>query len=118
MEGFQIKRVYDEPSLDDGYRVLVDRLWPRGVSKDKAKLDEWSKELAPSSELRTWFGHKSERFEEFTVRYTEELKDQRSELDRLCTLAQKQRVTLLYGTKDPQHNQAVILLDILNEMMK
>lgn len=118
MKGLQVKRVYDKPSSDDGYRVLVDRLWPRGISKDSAKLDEWNKELAPSSELRKWFGHRPGLFEEFAARYVGELEDQQDELERLCVLAQKGRVTLLYGAKDPDINQAVVLLDQLRKMMK
>ena len=102
-----IKRIYDEPSDKDGYRVLVDRLWPRGISKKDANLDEWNKEIAPSTELRKWFDHKAERFDEFTRLYREE------ELNRLRTIAKKNDITLLYGAKNPKINHAVVLRDLL-----
>lgn len=110
------KRVYEEASENDGYRLLVDRIWPRGVSKAKAKLDEWNKDLAPSSDLRKWFGHKKERFEEFTKRYKEELEEQEDELKRLKEIAEDQQICLLYGAKDKEHNQAVVLKSVLENL--
>ncbi len=106
-----IKRIYDLPAETDGYRILIDRLWPRGLSKKRAAISEWFKDIAPSSELRVWFGHKPERFTEFSKRYVQEL-DQNSataEFLRLCMT--HKNVTLLYGAKDPNINQATVLLD-------
>ena len=105
----QIKRIYEATSKNDGFRVLVDRIWPRGVSKEEAKLDIWMKEIAPSSGLRKWFDHKEERFDEFSEKYKKELR-QHSEL--ILDLKQKgkeNRLTLLYGAKDEKHNQTVVL---------
>ncbi len=113
MGKIKIKRIYDEPTDDDGYRVLVDRLWPRGVSKKDASLDEWNKEIAPSPELRKWFDHKEERFQEFGRLYREELTANAKELNRLKILAKKEAVTLLYGAKDPAINHAVVLKELL-----
>lgn len=111
-----LKRIYEPFDPGDGYRILVDRLWPRGVSKEKAKLDEWAKDLAPSSELRKWFGHKPERFAEFRECYLEELRVESTKemkLAELATLALSQEVTLLYGAKDPIHNHAHVLREEL-----
>lgn len=112
---FQIKRIYEDPTQSDGYRVLVDRLWPRGISKETARLDEWNKEIAPSTELRKWFDHRSERFAEFAVRYKEELKTQQDDLVRLRELASKKTITLVYAAKDSKHNHAAVLIKILDE---
>lgn len=109
MKSIIIKRIYEPAKLEDGYRVLIDRLWPRGISKEEAKLDEWNKTIAPSAELRKWFDHKKERFEEFTFRYQEELKSYHSELERLIQIAKKQNLCLLYGAKNPDNNQAIVL---------
>lgn len=108
-----IKRIYDEPSENDGYRVLVDRLWPRGVSKKDANLDEWNKEIAPSPELRKWFDHKKERFEEFTRKYRLELEDKEDMLNELRQAAKHETVSLLFGAKNPEINHAVVLKDVL-----
>ena len=108
----KIKRIYEDPDSNDGYRMLVDRVWPRGISKDAAALNEWNKEIAPSTELRKWYGHKAERFAEFTKRYKAELKPKTDELKRIKTISKKQSLTLLYGAKDPQ-NQAAVLLEVL-----
>ena len=109
-----IKRIYEEPAAGDGYRVLVDRLWPRGVSKERAQLDGWLKDVAPSPELRTWFGHKPERFEEFRARYEEELKTNPA-ADELRTIIKEHKtVTLLYGARDPKINHAAVLLNFLS----
>lgn len=116
MQKIILKRIYDEPSETDGYRILIDRLWPRGISKEQAKLDEWLKEIAPSNELRKWFHHQPERFQEFTDKYKMELLAHQTELLRLKTLASKQKICLLYGAKDEVNNQAVILKSILETM--
>jgi len=97
----------------DGYRVLVDRLWPRGVSRERAKLDEWDKELAPSTELRKWFGHEPSRFEEFRRRYIEELRGQRPRVTTLRRRARAGTLTLVYGARDSEHNEAVVLAEVL-----
>lgn len=111
-----VKRAYEEAAETDGYRVLVDRIWPRGISKDKAQLDEWLKELAPSTELRKWFGHKPERFEEFKTRYRTELKGQTEALEHLNALRNKQQLCLVYGAKDEVHNQAVVLKELIDNL--
>lgn len=108
-----IKRVYEQPLDSDGYRILVDRIWPRGLRKQEAKLDEWDRDLAPSTALRKWFGHEATRFDEFARRYAQELQQQRPGLERLRELARKKRICLLYAARDEQHNQAVILRDLL-----
>lgn len=113
MKAIIIKRIYDEPSDDDGYRVLVDRLWPRGVSKEKARLNEWNKDIAPSPELRKWFDHQEVRFEEFSRLYREELKQKETALNDLRKIAKKETVSLLYAAKSPKINQAVVLRDVL-----
>jgi uncharacterized protein YeaO (DUF488 family) len=111
----QTKRIYNDASINDGYRVLVDRVWPRGVSKEQAKLDDWMKEIAPSTDLRKWFGHESEKFEEFKNRYKEELENNEDLVNQLVTKSEKKKVTLLYGAKDEEHNQAVVLESVLKE---
>jgi uncharacterized protein YeaO (DUF488 family) len=110
-----IKRVYEAPSPDDGQRVLVDRLWPRGVSKEDAKLTEWVKTVAPSDELRKWFGHDPEKWSEFQKRYRAELKDRGEALRELRELAAKGKLTLLFGAHDEAHNNAVVLAEYLTE---
>lgn len=105
----RIKRVYDEPQRDDGKRVLVDRLWPRGLSKDKARVDDWMKDIAPSGELRKWFGHRSDRWEEFRRRYLEELDRSTGDLAKLRELCRKETVTLLFAAKDTERNNAVVV---------
>lgn len=108
-----IKRIYEDASQADGYRVLVDRLWPRGISKDKAKVDEWLKEVGPSNELRVWFGHDPARYGEFKKRYETELKSN-SAFDELKKITQNNStVTLVYSAKDEDHNQAQVLLGLL-----
>ena len=109
----QIKRVYEPASSKDGHRVLIDRLWPRGVSRQSAKLDGWVKELAPSTELRQWFGHAPGRFEEFRRRYIEELRDERPRLRALRRRARDGKLTLVYSAHDTEHNDAVVLGEIL-----
>ena len=115
MATIKIKKIYENPETDDGYRVLVDRLWPRGVSKKKAKLDLWLKEVAPSNDLRKWFNHQPEHFEEFKKRYKTELLTN-SSLKELEQVVQKHStVTLLYSAHDPKLNQAIVLLAFLKE---
>ena len=113
MKTIQIKRVYEDKSKDDGHRILIDRLWPRGVSKEDAHFDEWMKELAPSTELRKWFDHKPERFEEFSKRYKKELAEKKELLDKLKELAKKRKVTLLFAAKDTEINNAVVIQEVL-----
>ena len=108
-----IKRIYEAPAKDDGYRLLVDRVWPRGMTKEHAHVDEWDKEIGPSTELRKWFGHEPPKYAEFKKRYTKELHTVPEELERMRTLARKQRVTLVYSAKDEEHNQAVVLQEVL-----
>ena len=110
----RLKRAYEAPATSDGYRVLIDRLWPRGVRRDEARLDEWAKELAPSGELRRWFAHDPERFEEFRARYRAELADRRALLE-LARRASVGPVTILYAARDQQHNNAVVLADVLRD---
>ncbi len=111
--GYLIKRVYDPPAPEDGYRVLVDRLWPRGITKERAALDLWLKDEAPSSELRTWFHARSDSFEEFAGRYRAELATNPA-VDQLRAAARTHpTVTLLYGVRDPVRNHAVVLADVL-----
>lgn len=107
-----IKRVYEAPSEADGQRVLVDRIWPRGVSKAEADLTLWLKEVAPTTELRKWFGHDPARWAEFRKRYRAEL-DGNPAVEKLRALAAKGKLTLLYGAHDAEHNQAVVLADYL-----
>ena len=114
MNSIVIKRIYEEASDDDGYRILVDRIWPRGISKEEANLNEWVKTIAPSTALRKWFDHKEERFQEFTVKYKEELLAQTEELHRIKKIAANQHVTLLYGAKNTLFNQAIVLRNLLN----
>ena len=109
----RLKRAYDAASPSDGYRVLIDRLWPRGVSKQKAKLDEWEKELAPSTELREWFGHEPSRFDEFRRRYIGELRHARPRLTELRRRARTGTLTLVYAAHDSEHNDAVVLAEVL-----
>lgn len=107
------KRIYEDPVPDDGYRVLVDRLWPRGVSKDRAALDGWLKDVAPSPELRTWFAHRADRFAEFAARYTVELDANPAVAELRALLRTNETVTLLYGARDARVNHAVVLADAL-----
>jgi uncharacterized protein YeaO (DUF488 family) len=108
-----VKRAYEPAGKDDGYRVLIDRIWPRGVTKEQARLDEWARELAPSKELRRWFAHVPERFDEFRCRYLGELAAQGEKLDELRGRARTGQVTLVYGARDTEHNDAVVLAELL-----
>lgn len=109
----RIRRVYDEPAAGDGKRILVDRLWPRGIAKEKARIDQWLKEIAPSDELRKWFGHDPARWDEFRERYRRELEAKGELLDQLRGLAGKGTVTLLFAAKDEAHNNAVALKEMI-----
>jgi len=109
----RIKRVYEEPSEDDGRRILVDRLWPRGLTKEKARVDLWLKEIAPSNELRKWFGHEPKKWPEFKRRYGEELKKLGEPLALLRQEAGRGKITMLYGERDEEHNEAVVLQELL-----
>jgi uncharacterized protein YeaO (DUF488 family) len=109
----RLKRAYEPAARSDGYRVLIDRLWPRGVSKEEAQLDEWARDLAPSSELRRWFGHDPARFEEFRHRYLDELAGQEAKLRELRRRAREGTLTLVYGARDSEHNDAVVLGELL-----
>jgi len=113
----RVRRVYEEPAAADGARVLVDRVWPRGLRKDAARLDEWAKDVAPSTELRTWYGHDPAKFDEFKRRYRAELDEPgaREGLDRLRALAAGRRVTLLTATKAVDISQAEVLAGLLRE---
>jgi uncharacterized protein YeaO (DUF488 family) len=109
----KLKRAYEPAGPDDGTRILVDRLWPRGLSKAEAAVDRWLKEIAPSTELRQWFGHDPARWPEFRRRYTEELRQHAAVLDEVRALAREDTVTLVYGARDETHNDAVALKDVL-----
>lgn len=109
----KIKRIYDIPLAEDGLRILVDRLWPRGITKERAAIDYWYKDITPSNELRKWFGHKEERFNEFAKLYNEELKTQEDTLNMFRELANKKPITLIYAAKDPKNNHAIILKKVL-----
>lgn len=113
--GVRRKRVYEPPSPEDGVRVLVDRVWPRGLSKEKAAADHWLKEVAPSTALRRWFSHDPERWAEFRRRYRAELARRPAALDELRRLVRASTVTLLFGARDADHNQAVVLQELLND---
>ena len=109
-----LKRVYDEPKREDGLRVLVDRLWPRGLAKEKAKLNQWMKEVAPSDELRKWFAHDPRKWKDFQNKYQGELKSKEELIEKIKHAEKEKRiVTLLYSAKDEQHNNAVALREIL-----
>lgn len=112
----RIKRVYDPPGSQDGYRILIDRLWPRGLSKDKAQIDEWRKELAPSDRLRKWFNHEPEKWDEFRRRYHEELRPKITEVKELTQKQRPKTITLLYGARDEEHNNAVALKELLERL--
>lgn len=109
----KLKRAYDPPSDDDGKRVLVERLWPRGVTKVEAKIDEWMKDVAPSAELRKWYAHDVEKWPEFKRRYTEELKQHGDEVSELKKMTRGSVVTFIYAAHDTEHNSAVVLKEFI-----
>jgi len=115
-----LKRAYEPPAERDGQRILVDRVWPRGLTKDDLRLDEWYRDLAPSTELRRWFGHDPDRWDEFRKRYTAELRSPqvRERIERLAALAKRGKVTLVFGARDQEHNQAVVLRDYVQRMIE
>jgi uncharacterized protein YeaO (DUF488 family) len=107
------KRIYEDPSAEDGYRVLIDHIWPRGVTRERARLDSWAKDLAPSAELRKWFDHSPARFAEFRTRYRRELAAHADTLADLRRRARSGPVTILYAARDEEHNNAVVLVELL-----
>jgi uncharacterized protein YeaO (DUF488 family) len=111
----RVKRVYDPSEPGDGHRVLIDHVWPRGISRDRAKLDEWARELAPSDELRTWFDHVPERFDEFRARYRNELVRHADRIEGLRARARKGPLTIVYAARDREHNNAVVLAEIVRD---
>lgn len=111
----KIKRIYEPEAQSDGYRVLVDRVWPRGVSKQQASVDEWAKDLAPSTELRRWFGHRSDRFDEFRRRYRDELATQAARIEELSQRASQGELTLVYSARDSRLNNARVLCELIEE---
>ena len=115
----RLQRAYDDPASDDGHRVLVDRVWPRGRTKDELRLDAWARDLGPSKELRQWFGHEPARWPEFQTRYREELADPEKAraLDALAAEAREGRVTLVYGARDREHNQARVIAAELEDRL-
>lgn len=112
----QLKRIYESPERGDGYRMLIDRLWPRGISKARARLDEWNKALAPSPTLRKWFHEQNAGYEEFAARYLRELHEQEAALWRVKKISETQKVTLLYASKDRECNHARILYEALKKL--
>lgn len=113
---FSIKRVYETPSKEDGYRILIDRLWPRGLTKEKAQVDLWLKDISPSSALRKWFNHEPEKWTEFRKLYKAEIGKNKNATQILkVELKKHQKVTLVYGAKDEEHNDAVVLLEVFGD---
>ena len=112
----RLKRIYESPAADDGYRVLVDRLWPRGLTKEKAQVDEWAKDIAPSNELRKWFHADRTKWAEFRKMYLAELKDQEARLRELATISKKRNLTLLFASTDLEQNHAIILAEALKNI--
>ncbi len=110
----RIKRIYEKVSRDDGARVLVDRLWPRGVSKERAKLDAWLKDIAPTSELRKWFDHDPPKWAVFKRKYKAELQANAEAVEELKRIGKKRKITLLYGARDSEHNEAVVIRDLIS----
>jgi uncharacterized protein YeaO (DUF488 family) len=108
-----LKRVYEEPSKKDGVRILVERLWPRGLTKERAAVDLWLKEVAPSTELREWFGHDPAKWKQFQIRYRKELRENKNALDLLKEKCKEGIVTLAYGARDEEHNEALVLKRLL-----
>jgi len=109
----RIKRIYEPPAKDDGFRILVDRLWPRGLSKDKAKVDLWLKEISPSNELRKWYGHEPGKWAEFKRRYLEEIKGKKPEFDLLRQKAKSGTITFLFSSKEEKLNNAAALKEFV-----
>lgn len=118
MVGMRIARVYDDPGPEDGVRVLVDRLWPRGMRKDDLRVGEWRPDIAPSTSLRQWYAHRPEVFEEFAARYEDELADHGDALDEIRSWMRKGQVTLVTATRDLEHSQAAVLATLLSERFR
>lgn len=117
MRDVRIKRVYEKPEPEDGLRILVDRLWPRGLKKEDARIDHWMKQIAPSDELRKWFAHEAQRWPQFKKRYLQELRDKKNVLEDLKILGRtNERITFLFGAKNPEQNNAVVLCEALANM--
>jgi uncharacterized protein YeaO (DUF488 family) len=114
----RLKRAYDPATASDGYRVLIDRIWPRGMTREHARLNEWARELAPSTELRRWFGHDPARFAEFGRRYSLELAAHKDKLRELRRRAREGTLTLVYGARDTEHNDAVVLGEVLRRGLR
>ena len=113
----RIKRIYEKYSPDDGFRILIDRLWPRGVSRDDAHVDVWFKEIAPTDHLRKWFSHDPKKWETFKKKYIKELKDNKPSLDKIKDLKKEHKIiTLIFSAKDEQHNNAVVLSEFLHTL--
>lgn len=112
-KNIKLKRAYEKPSAKDGARILVDRLWPRGLTKDKAAIDHWFKDVAPSAKLRKWFAHDPDRWNEFRRRYSDELYQHSLQLTEIRKLARRSPITLVFGARDELHNDAVVLRDLL-----
>jgi uncharacterized protein YeaO (DUF488 family) len=118
MGTIKIKRIYEPADKADGARILVDRLWPRGLTKEAAHIDEWMKSVAPAAALRKWFNHETSKWEEFKLRYIKELKQNDAVKDLLDLVKKSETVTLLYAAHDEQHNQALVLQEFINELLK
>jgi uncharacterized protein YeaO (DUF488 family) len=112
------KRIYDPPSHGDGHRVLIDGIWPRGITRERAAIDEWARELAPSAQLRRWYGHEPERFDEFDRRYRAELAAQRERLSELRRRSRSGVVTLVFAARDAEHSNATVLADVLRRGLR
>ena len=113
--GVRTKRIYDPAEPDDGYRVLIDRLWPRGVKKERARIDSWAREVAPSNELRRWYGHDRSNFEEFGRRYRAELAGHRDTVEALRQRAERETVTIVFGARDARHSNAAVLAALMED---
>jgi uncharacterized protein YeaO (DUF488 family) len=118
MSAIRIRRAYEAPGADDGERVLIDRIWPRGLSKEKAAIDRWMKELSPSTGLRKWYGHDPERFDAFRRRYRDELMDNEAALAELVALCRKGAVTLVFAARDESRSNAAVLKELLDERLR
>ena len=118
MSAIRIRRAYEAPSADDGERVLIDRIWPRGLSKEQAAVDRWMKELSPSTELRKWYGHVPERFDEFRRRYRDELMENEAALAELVSLCRKGTVTLVFAARDEARSNAAVLKEVLEDRVR
>ena len=113
----KLKRIYEPIAPEDGYRILVDRMWPRGIRKDSGKFDVWDKDVAPSLGLCKWFGHDPAKWQEFQSRYKSELKEREAKLQEIAARARKETVTLIYAARDEEHNQALVLKSVLESML-